>query len=451
VQAFAGRVLEAQAPGIREVTHGLAFGSGHPRPLSDFHVGDWVYADTRGTLERLRVAQWTLTVNAKGPTGTVTLNDLVAVWRLRAERRLNALTDGDAVIGTSTPSPGSDTVAPNPPTSITIGTEAYPDGIDHFAVATVGWTAPTSNTDGTALTDLQGYRARWRHPDATEAWTTTTDTEASANQLQISGLATGVLFEVQVAAFDRDGNQSEWSTAALTTTESDVTAPPAPSTPTVSPYLGTLRIFWDGLSAEGAVMPRDLERVEIHLSQVNNFTPDETTLIDHFSTIQGERVVTDLPYGVTHYVRLVGVDRTGNVGVPSGVGSAIPSQVVSADVFAGAIGSEQLAELAVTTAKINDLAVNDAKIGDLSVGKLTSGVMTASVTNSGIVRSGISGQRYELDAAALRFYDSAGTQTVGITGAAGTNFITGEIRSALTGARFVINPGGTNPDELPSG
>lgn len=445
VQAFAGRTLVTQTPGEMELLLGLSFGVGQPRPQTHYAVGDWVYADSTGTLERLRVAQLTLDIDEGGPAGSVTLNDLRTDWRIRAERRLSALQDGDVVIGTSTQSPGEDTVAPAAPTGVTVGSDAYQsDGLDS-AVVYVGWTAPTTNSDGSALFDLAGFRARLEVPGAAPGvFTTSPDVGATATSLQFSGVQTGVGVRITVAAFDRDGNASAWSSPVDHTTESDTTAPPAPSTPVATPYLGQLKIRWDGLSNVGSAMPLDLDRVEVHLSTTNNFTPSAATLIDQFATEAGERVAVDLAYGTTYYVKLRAVDRTGNVGPASAQASSVPEQVVSADVFAGAIGTAQLADAAITTAKINNLAVNDAKIGDLSVGKLTAGALTATVTLSGIFRTAATGRRMEIDSAGWRAYKTDGTTKVAelnITGE--TMLMTGTYQSGISGERINLLPDGT--------
>lgn len=445
VQAFGGKTLQTRGPGEMELLIGLSFGVGHPRPQTHYLVSDWVFADTVGVLERLRVAQLTVSVDSSGPSGSVTLNDLRTDWRIRAERRLNALSDGDVVIGTSTQSPGEDTVAPGPPTSITLGSTAYQVGGVDGAVVTVGWTAPVANADGSPLFDLAGFRARLEAPgSAPGVFTTSPDVGASANSLQFSGVQTGIDVRVQVQAFDRDGNASAWSTPADHTTESDLTPPPAPSTPDLSPYLGQLRIRWDGLGAGGSPMPLDLDRVEVHLSQANNFAPSSATLYDQFATIAGERIATDLTYGVGYYVRLVAVDVTGNRSVPSATASAVPSKVVADDVFAGAIGTAQLANLAVTTAKINLLAVNDAQIGNLGVGKLTAGTMTADVILAGIFRTATTGRRMEIDSGGWRAYKADGTTKFAeLAIAAETMTVTGTYQSGLSGERIRILPDGT--------
>lgn len=541
LNTFNARYLAVATKGQHEQTHGLTFAAGHPIPARDFNVGDWCWSETRGTLEKQRVSQWTLTVDANGASGTVSLGDLILDRLTAIYRRLSEVQSGGAVVGTSDPPPGADGMPPAAPTGVVVNSIADDSDGYGFSSATliVGWDAVTTNADGTPARDVAGYRVQWRPesagadgwrlgvddgvplgsgggplPDNAQAaqlildriesglpinedWTwsgaplvvsaqndtllaafeadhpgadTLGDTARSwfdvyifentpvgggggggggsttTTSVSFGGVDAGVPVRVRVSAYDNSGNVSAWSTEVGVTTETDTTPPPTPSTPTVTPYLGQLKVAWNGLGSAGQPMPIDLERVDLHVSTANNFTPTATTLKDNFSTIAGERVITDLPYGVGQFVRLVAVDRQGNASAPSGTASAVPEKVVSDDVFDGAIGSAKLADLAVITAKIDNLAVNDAKFGSASVGKLTAGTLTASVTNSGILRSGTTGQRYELDAAALRLYNTAGTQTVQLNGT--TNWISGELRSALSGARISINPGGSLPDTI---
>lgn len=448
LQAYANAALAAFTKGQEEIRHPLTFGPGDPRPKAGYDLADKVLSERAGGSRRaVDVQQWTLTAARQRVTGgEVVLNDLIASRLQRLARALERIGSGGAVIGTSEP-PVDDTLAPAAPTGVTATSDAYQDGADTYAVVIVGWAPVTTNSDASAADDIAGYRVQWREETAgVTGWQLGVDVPGGATSGSWGGVGAGIDIRIRVAAYDRDGNQGAWSSEYILTTETDATAPPVPSTPTVTPYLGQLKVAWNGLGSAGEVMPFDLDFVEVHRSTASAFTPTGATLVDAFSTIAGERVLTDLPYGVGQFVRLVAVDRTGNRSGPSAQGSATPEQVVSADVFDGAIGSAKLADLAVVTAKIDNLAVNDAKFGSGSVGKLTAGTLSVAVTNAGIIRSGTTGQRYELDAAALRLYNSAGTQTVQLNGA--FNWMMGEIRTALSGQRFVLNPGGTNPSSM---
>src|SRR5690606_41449647 len=47
------------------VAHDIAFLPGEPRPIVAFDIGDWVYSQSTTAMERLRVVQWTLDVDAE--------------------------------------------------------------------------------------------------------------------------------------------------------------------------------------------------------------------------------------------------------------------------------------------------------------------------------------------------------------------------------------------------
>src|SRR5690606_29977653 len=102
VLAWAQQQLATRVQGTLEVTHGLGFLPGEPRPLISFDVGDWVYSQVDNVRERLRVVQWTLTVDAeKQPSGTVTLNDALTDTVVKLQRRLNQIAAGEVVVGAS--------------------------------------------------------------------------------------------------------------------------------------------------------------------------------------------------------------------------------------------------------------------------------------------------------------------------------------------------------------
>lgn len=449
--AFVQNAREQAVLAPMELTHGLVFGSNRPAPVSGFRINDWLYSDVGRGLERVRVAQWVLSQDVSGITGSVTLNDVIADRLTRLARRLAALADGSAVVGTSDP-PVDDTLAPAAPTGVTATSSAYQDGADTYAVVTAGWAVVNTNSDGSAADDIAGYRVEYRYQSGpSTGWIVGKDRPGgSATSTSFGGVGAGIDIVLRVFAYDTNGNTSAPSAEVLITTETDATAPPTPSTPVVTPYLGQIKVVWDGLGSSGEAMPADLDYVELHVSTASNFTPVPGTLADTFSVVRGERVITDLPYGVGHFVRLVAVDMTRpvpNKSGPSGQGSATPSKVVGDDVLAGAVGSLQLADLAVVSAKIGLLAVNDAQFGGASVGKLEAGVLNVAVTNAGIIRTALTGARTEQDSGGFRVYNGSGTQTIALV-PSGISYITGEFRTALTGMRFVWNAGGVEPDVL---
>lgn len=450
VQGFAQNQLRLIAEGTLEVTHGIAFLPGEPRPIIAFDIGDWVYSQTAFGLEKLRVVQWTITYDS-ARSGTVTLNDTQtdALSRLRAQ--LAALTSGDTVVGTSESSGSQDLSTPMPPEVTGATSIAFLDGTRGLRAAVeVSWIPPVLNVDGSIITDLAGYTVQFAMASSAEAFNAAaTVNNAGATSATFDAPADQTIL-IRVQAFDQKGNTSIWSDPPYPyTTAADDVPPPIPSAAVVSEYLGTVRITWDGLTADGTVMTTaamDFDHVEVHLSTGSLFTPSDATLLG-FLYGRGSMVQTDLPYEVTQYARFVAVDWSGNKSDPSGQGSATPAPVVSADVFDGAIGTAKLADAAITTAKINDLAVNNAKIGDLSVGKLTSGTMTAAVLLAGSIKTDTVGTRVEIGSFGIKLFNGANTM-VDLNATTGSALVIGEFRTALTGQRVVFNPGGALPDTM---
>lgn len=441
VLGFAQTELAAVSPGLMEVTHGLGFLPGEPRPGLGFGLGDWIFSDINGTLSRLRVSQWTLTVGGSSdatPDGSVTLNDLTSDAVTALQRKLANMANGSTVVGTSTST--ADTSTPTPPTSLTAASVAYIDGtLGARAAVTVGWTPPTTNVDGTTLNDLAGYNVQYALATSPTVWNAgITVSNGSAIGGTFAAPA-GVTIAIQVDAFDQSGNTSAWSASLPHTTANDVTAPSVTSTPVMSDFLGTVRTTWDGLTSTGIDMNTaapDFDHVDVHLSTGSLFTPSTATLVGRLFG-RGTYTVADLPYGVAQFGRLVAVDGSGNQSGPSTQASATPSQVGTGDVGDGAI----------STAKIQNLAVTDAQIGSASVGKLTTGVFTADMTLSGSIKTATSGNRVEIDSAGVRLYNGTNV-VVNLKTSDGSALVVGEFRTSLSGQRIVFNPGGALADTM---
>lgn len=327
---------------------------------------------------------------------------------------------------------GGDTTTPDAPTGLSLSTSLVQaaDG-SSTATLTASWVAPTTNTDGSAITDLSHFLVEYRWTARAPHWDTRVATESIVD---ITGLGTGLGFDVQVAAVDTSGHISGFTPVESITTAADTTPPVAPSTPTVSNYLGQLRIAWDGLDDTGAAMAADTDRVEVHVSGTSGFTPSDATMIDQLNGA-GESYATTA-YGVTQYAKLVAVDRSGNRSAASAQGSGATAQVVSADIFDGAVGTAKLADLAVTTAKIDDLAVNDAKIGNVSAGKITAGTIDVDVEIAGRVTTAPTGARVQFDSTGIQGYEADGvTKWLSLTES--EKLMTGTYKTAVDTSRRV--------------
>src|SRR5262250_1386328 len=101
-------------------------------------------------------------------------------------------------------------------------------------VLDASWTAPTTNTDGSQLTDLAAYRVYFgasATPCPTGSFVTvpTPSPTPPAGQTvgtRLTGLANNTVYNISVAAVDTSGNPSACSGVASATAMPDITLTP---------------------------------------------------------------------------------------------------------------------------------------------------------------------------------------------------------------------------------
>ncbi|MFI1161354.1 hypothetical protein [Streptomyces sioyaensis] len=162
--------------------------------------------------------------------------------------------------------------------------------------------------------------------------------------------------------------------------------PPAPSAPIVASVLGGVTVSWDGGFADGAVIPLDWARVEVHASTTPGFTATAATLQSTIETAQGATVVvvTDDPV----YVQLLARNTSGAASPPSTeAGPYGPAPVVASDVLDGIITTVKLADDAVTAAKVAAGAIGTTEITDdaVTTQKIVAGAILAGQIAAGAV------------------------------------------------------------------
>lgn len=437
--AYAQHYLEGVVTGKMQKTHGGTIADG-PVPVEDFECGDWSWSDLGSGLERLRVAQWVLSMASDGTISwQAVLNDLIAEHDAAQAKRLQGIEGGTTIAGTSNarqiPDDLIDGVAPAVPASgpISITSLAYitSEGTT-LAAVTVQWDPVLLNSNGTAMTDLSYYSVYWRYQNPAMrpanpllSWTLAATTgELFAS---FSGLRCGQVIDVRIGATDSAGNFSGWSGTVSHTTATDTAAPPTPSALVATAFIGSIKWEWNGLGSLGEPMPADFAAARVHISTVNGFTPSAANLYD---TLPGPGAVafTNAAYGTTYYGRIVLVDTSGNTSAAGAISSAAPRQVLNPDIATLSIGS--------------------AQIIDLDVGKITAGNLNANVILvGGQLATALTGARVGLNGSEFFAYRPDGTKTVSITNAGAASLL-GEIRTATTGARILINPAGSAPSEI---
>jgi Divergent InlB B-repeat domain/Fibronectin type III domain len=105
-------------------------------------------------------------------------------------------------------------------------------------VLDASWTAPTTNSDGSALTDLGSYKVYYSTsatpcPGSTFFAVATSTSAPPSNQLvsfRLKGLTTGATYNVAVTAVDAGGNESSCSAVASAVAQVDIAVTPPGTT-----------------------------------------------------------------------------------------------------------------------------------------------------------------------------------------------------------------------------
>ena len=297
-----------------------------------------------------------------------------------------------------------DRVSPAMPTGVSVDTVVSSNdrgGIT--AQALVSWQPVTSNEDGSALTDLSNYIVAYKLTTATQ-WSFAYTFDPTTRFAVLPGRN----YDYRIAAQDINGNTSDYSPTLTNLSRADDVPPNAPSDPVVSSYLGQLRIAWDGKDANGAAMPADFNRTDVHVGTTEGFTPSAATLVS--SLVAAGVAYATAPYAAARYVKLVPYDNSGNAGQPSGSVTGATAQV------------------------------GDGDIASMSVGKLTAGTIFADIVNAGRFATALTGARSEFNASGFYRFDANNVALF----AADANgiLVTGRYRSALSGRRVEMGASG---------
>lgn len=226
-----------------------------------------------------------------------------------------------------------DTLAPKPPTAVTV---TFGDSIDgngnHIVYGNIGWTAPTQNTNNTPLTDLSHYDVEYQMAGQ-PAW-------VYGGAFTVLAAVTGHLWQggtvnVRVRAVDKTGNVSTWATTSAAVPLPTLTYT-APSTPTLDPVTmpGTIRVLWDGLNDTGGPSPADMAYAEVHMSTTafgGAHQPSAATMIDQL-TGAGVTPVVGLTPGTTYHFVVRYRGTTGTTGTMSPDVSGSPRPIGGADL-----------------------------------------------------------------------------------------------------------------------
>jgi hypothetical protein len=244
---------------------------------------------------------------------------------------------------------------------------------------------------------------------------------------QLTDLSPGIGYDVQIRAVDKAGNIGAWSGTTTFVASADNIPPSTPAAPSVAASRIAVQVTHAlGKSSGGTFnLESDLDHLEIHGQYEPTFTPDATTLLGKLKANAGmiqAQIAAVGTYNIEStspvYVRVVGVDITGNRSGPSDAASATA------------------------------LLIDDAHISDLTVSKVTAGTINADFIVGARIKTSDTGSRVELNSGGIGAWNAAGTQTVAIAAADGSVSIVGQLKSGTSGKRIEINPTSTYLPEI---
>jgi len=304
------------------------------------------------------------------------------------EWRMGFITSVEATIPAPPPGPepsnNGDPIPPSPPTGLTGTTAAYIDFREPRARVALTWTAPTTNADGSELTDLRWYEVQFKLSSAS-AWEF--GGISYTNALTLSNLTVATGYDFRVFAVDSSNNKSAASnTFTITTANVTTFVGATPSTPVTASSLSTMTVTWDGKNNGGGAMPADFAFLEVHMSTVSGFTPTAATYKARF-TGADYTVITNLTYGTTYYVKFVAYNQSGVASGASAQASGTARQLVDADIIANTISGAKIAD--------GTLTASDKIIGNTITGALIQGL---AITGDKIAGNTISGDKITADA-----------------------------------------------------
>ena len=236
----------------------------HLLPWQDYRLGDWMMVERQGGMERLQVAQISVTQKEQAVSGHTTFGTVLDSLLGRLTKRTKGIVGLATTSGTGVrPNPPVSKNWPVPPQGLT-GTTRAVVGQDGWptAVVELQWGKVDADALGTKV-DVTGYEVSWQNVKLSAERSGSYVTKgAEATTAAIAPLEVGVEYRFWVRAQTQDG-VGAWSQPLIITTATDVTPPPVPPVPRLSQTLGVLNVGWLMVGENREAMPADFAGAEV--------------------------------------------------------------------------------------------------------------------------------------------------------------------------------------------
>ncbi len=251
--------------------------------------------------------------------------------------------------------------------------------------ASLSWVAPTTNVDGTPLTDLAGYKIYY----GTSSGNYTSNINiGNATNYQVANLTNGLIYYFAVTASDTSGNESGYSNeASKTIQDADTTPPVITGIYADNITTGSAAINWTTNEASDT-------QVEYGLTTSYGYTTTRTTQL-----VTGHsQIINNLSPSTRYYYRVLSRDSSGN---PATSTANTFTTAAPADTTPPVISNVQITNITTSSATIiwttNEASTSQVEYGlTASYGNLTT-LNSNPVTTHTVNITGLSGYtRYNL-------------------------------------------------------
>src|SRR3990170_3256250 len=266
--------------------------------------------------------------------------------------------------------------------------------------ATLSWTAPCTNTNGSALTDLSGYKLYYGTQSG--SYSKTLDV-GNATTYRVQSLSAGSYY-FAVTAYNSAGRESAYSTEAAKTIVADVTAP-------VVSGVYASSIATDSVKINGMPNEPATSQVEYGMTASLGYstTADASYLTTHIQPISG------LAPSTTYYFRVKSIDEAGNIAVSA---NFTFTTAAPADTVPPVISNVQVKDIpppsAVVTWTTDELATSQVDFGTGGSFTATTPLKTGLTTVHSALLDGL--QSYSTYNFKAISSDSAGNTAVSVSG-----------------------------------
>lgn len=236
----------------------------HLLPWVDYRLGDWIMVERKAGMERLQVAQISVTQKDGMVVGHTTFGTVLDSLLGRLTKRTKGIVGLASTSGSGVrPQAPASKYWPLPPQGLVGSSRAVTNSEGWVqALVDLQWGRVDTDTLGNAV-EVTSYEVSWQLPmfGSTIAGSMVVR-GGDATSATIGPLEPGVEYRFSVRAQSSNATGA-WSHPLSLKTAQDVTPPPVPSKPTLSQSLGVLQVWWDYSGADGQNMPSDFAGVEV--------------------------------------------------------------------------------------------------------------------------------------------------------------------------------------------